>query len=198
METLTNFWLPILLSAVFCHFASAILWMASPLHKHDYKNPGDKEKSILDFIRSAALAPGVYYVPWCGHGADRKKPEVIEKMKAGPYAMITVMPGMPNMGKSMGLWLLNLLLIGFGIAYIAGSAGMDYHAHYMHVFKVCGLIAFMAHAGNALTMSIWMGQPWSQVPGRVIDALIYAALTAGTFGWLWPKAVVVMPAVTGG
>ncbi len=186
MQTLTMYWMPIVISAVLCHIASALIWMVLPLHKHDYKNPGDKEKPILDFVRSMAFAPGVYYVPWCGHGADRKNPANIEKMKAGPYAMLTVMPGMPNIGRSMGMWIVNLLLIGFGVAYIAGSAGLPHTASYMQVFKVCGLIAFMAHAGNALTMSIWMGQPWSQVPGRVIDALIYASLTAGTFAWRWP------------
>lgn len=187
METIKLFWKPILLSAVIVHFASALIWMVLPIHKHDYKNPGDKEKTILDFIRNLGLVPGVYYVPWCGHGADRKNPETIEKMKKGPYAMLTVMPGAPNMGMSMGLWILNLIGISFFVAYIAGNAGMHPGMAYMKVFKVCGLIALLAHAGNALTMSIWMGSPWSQVPGRVIDALIYASLTAGTFAWLWPK-----------
>lgn len=198
METLTTLWMPIAISAALCWIASALLWMVLPVHKHDFKNPGDKEKSIMDFVRSSGLAPGMYWVPYCGHGGDRKNPETIEKMKTGPYAGLIVMPGTPNMGKSLGLWIVNLLLISFGVAYIAGSAGMDHHASYLHVFKVCGLIALLAHAGNALTMSIWMGMPWSQLPGRVIDALVYAALTGGTFGWLWPKAAAVIPAATGG
>ena len=189
MQTLTLHWMPILISAVLCHIASALLWMVLPVHKNDFRNPGDKERSILDFVRSLGLAPGTYYVPFCKPGAESKKPENIEKMKVGPYAMLTVMPGAPNMGKSLGLWILNLLMISFGIAYVVGSSGLDHHAGYMHVFKVVGIIAFMTHAGNALTLSIWMGMPWSQLPGRIIDAVVYAALTAGTFAWRWPHEV---------
>lgn len=185
MDFIVELWKPIALSAVIVHFASAIIWMASPLHKHDYKSPGDKEKTILDFLKAAALQPGVYYVPWCGHGKDRKDPAVMEKMKAGPWAMVTVMPGLPNMGKSMLLWIINLLLIGTCVAYIASHANLG-AAPYLKVFQMVGATAFLAHAGNSLTMSIWMGQPWSQVPGRVADGLIYALLTAGTFAWLWP------------
>jgi hypothetical protein len=33
-----------------------------------------------------------------------------------------------------------------------------------------------------------MGMPWSHVPGRVFDGVVYALLTAGVFGWLWPHA----------
>ena len=191
METLTTLWMPIVLSAALCWIASAILWMASPLHKHDYKNPGDKEKTIMDFIRSAGLTQGVYFVPWC-HGMDRKSPEYQEKMKNGPFAMVSVMAA-PNMGKALGLWMVNLLLIACGVAFIAGSAGMDPGAQYMHVFKVCGLIAFIAHAGNAMTISIWMGMPWKQFPGRIVDSLIYGTLSGGAFGWLWPKAAEGLP-----
>jgi hypothetical protein len=194
MQTLSMFWLPILISAVLCHIASALLWMVLPIHKHDFKNPGDKEKTIMDFVRTLGLAPGVYWVPFCGHGGDRKNPEVIAKMKAGPYAALTIMPGAPSMGKCLGLWIVNLLLVSFGIAYVAGSAGMDNHAGYWHVFKVCGIIAFMTHAGNALTLSIWMGMPWGQLPGRIIDALVYASLTAGSFAGFWPKAAAALPA----
>jgi hypothetical protein len=188
MQTIELFWKPILLSAVLVHVASAIVWMVLPIHKNDFKNPGEKEKSILEFVRTLGLPAGMYWVPYCAHGADRKNPEMIEKLKNGPYASLIIMPKQPNMGVSMGMWVFNLLAISFAVAYIAGSAGMAPGASYMHAFKVCGLIALLAHAGNALTLSIWMGMPWTQLPGRIIDAVLYASLTAGTFAWLWPKA----------
>lgn len=185
MRTLELFWMPILLSAVLVHFASALVWMVLPIHKHDYKNPGPNEKSILDFVRSLGLTPGVYVSPWMGPGVDRKDPANIAKFKQGPYVQLTVMAP-PSMGRSLLLWIVNLLGICFMVAYVAGSAGMQPGATPLHAFKVCGLIALMAHAGNALTLSIWMGMPWSQLPGRIIDALIYAAITGGVFAWLWP------------
>jgi hypothetical protein len=188
MQTIEMFWKPILLSAVLCHIASALLWMVLPVHKHDFKNPGDKEKSIMDFVRGLGVTPGHYFVPHCGTGVDRKSPEFLEKMKNGPFVGMIIMPKQPNMGVSMGLWMLNLLGIAFLIAYIVGAAGMQPGTAYMQAFKVCGLIALLAHGGNALTLSIWMGMPWSQLPGRIIDAVVYASLTAGTFAWLWPEA----------
>ena len=64
----------------------------------------------------------------------------------------------------------------------------DRGAEYLHVFRITGTGALLAYAGYAMPMAIWHGMPWSQVPGRVIDGVIYALLTAGTFAWLWPDA----------
>jgi hypothetical protein len=35
--------------------------------------------------------------------------------------------------------------------------------------------------------SIWYYRAWSTTFKATVDGLIYALLTAGTFGWLWPK-----------
>jgi hypothetical protein len=32
-----------------------------------------------------------------------------------------------------------------------------------------------------------MGRPWGVVAKDVFDGLVYGLVTAGTFGWLWPK-----------
>ena len=37
------------------------------------------------------------------------------------------------------------------------------------------------------TTRIWFGRPWSGVFKGFGDALIYALLTGGAFGWLWPE-----------
>src|SRR5262245_41049002 len=120
MVSLFSLWLPILVAAVGCFVASSIIWMASPLHKHDYKDPGDKEGPLMDLLRTRGFGPGVYMVPWCG-GQNKPSPEVLEKMKAGPWAMLTVMPGQPNMGKMLGLWMLNLLVVSALVGYIAST-----------------------------------------------------------------------------
>ena len=33
---------------------------------------------------------------------------------------------------------------------------------------------------------IWKGYPWSFVIKEAVDGLVYALLTARTFGWRWP------------
>jgi hypothetical protein len=38
-----------------------------------------------------------------------------------------------------------------------------------------------------LVNGIWKGQPWSMVFKEAFDGLVYSLLTAGTFGWLWPR-----------
>jgi hypothetical protein len=187
MAELVELWLPIVLSAVIVFVASSIIWMATPLHKNDYKDPGDKEESLLNAVRSAGLAPGAYYLPWCA-GAKAKDPAVQERLKSGPWAMLTVMPGAPNMGRMLGLWFLHLLIVGVFVAYIGVNAGLPPGAPYLSVFRIAGSAALLAYAGYALPMAIWHGMPMSQLPGRLIDGVVYALLTAGTFAAMWPDA----------
>jgi hypothetical protein len=35
--------------------------------------------------------------------------------------------------------------------------------------------------------SIWMARPWSATAKNLFDGLLYSLVTAGTFGWLWPR-----------
>lgn len=186
MVSLVELWLPILLSAVIVFVASSIIWMATPLHKHDYKDPGDKEDAILGMLKSATFAPGVYFVPWC-HGKE-KDPVFIERQKTGPWAQLIVRGSAPDIGKMLGAWMLHLMLVGVFVAYIASHAGLGPAAEYLRVFRIVGTAAFLAYGGYSLPLCIWHGQPWAQLPGRLIDGVIYALLTAGTFAWLWPGA----------
>ncbi|MBU6411881.1 MAG: hypothetical protein KGS45_00265 [Planctomycetes bacterium] len=192
MMSLTSLWLPILLSTVFCFIASSIIWMASPLHKKDYENPGEHEGSMLDLLRRAGFTPGVYVFPWCTHG--KPTPEMLEKMKTGPWAHMTVMQGPPSMAKPLILWFVYLLAIGITVGYVGAASGLGAGVNYLRVFQIVGVSAFLVHVMGSLPMYIWMGQPWKTLPGRIVDGLIYTGLTAGTFGWLWPKATLINPA----
>jgi hypothetical protein len=192
MMSLSSLWLPILVSTVFCFIASSIIWMASPLHKHDYKNPGEHEGPIMEFLKRANLGAGVYVVPWCTHG--KPTPEMLAKMKSGPWATIIVPPGPPSMTKPLVLWFIHLLVIAITVGYVGAASGLGAGANYLKVFQMVGVAAFLVHVLGNLPMFIWMGQPWSTLPGRIVDGLIYTGLTAGTFGWLWPKATLVNPA----
>lgn len=185
MVQLASLWLPIVLSAVAVFFASSIVWMVLPIHKNDYKMLKDKEDAVMAAVRSWGLGPGMYWFPGCEHG-KKPGPEVVAKQKSGPWGVLTLMPGCPNMGKMLGMWMLNLLIVTTLIGY-AASRGMAPGTAYMKVFQVVGVIALLAYAGSALCDSIWKGRPWSHVPGAVIDGVIYAGITAGMFGWLWPS-----------
>jgi hypothetical protein len=59
-------------------------------------------------------------------------------------------------------------------------------ADYLMVFRVTGTVAFAAYAMALMQQSIWYYKSWSATLKSVFDGLVYAALTAGAFGWLWP------------
>ncbi len=52
---------------------------------------------------------------------------------------------------------------------------------------MAGATGFLAYAPGQLPAAIWMGKPWPVVHKEVFDGLVYGLLTAGTFGWLWPR-----------
>jgi hypothetical protein len=185
MVALHTLWMPILLSAVFVFVASSIIHMVLPYHRSDYKKLPDEDK-VLAALRSAGVTQGVYMFPHCTH-KDMKSPEMLEKQKQGPIGSLTVFPAGPiNMGKHLTLWFLFCVVVGVFTAYLTGrttASGMNY----LSVFRVAGAVSFMAYGVGHLSNGIWMGQPWSNVTKHVFDGLIYSLLTAGTFGWLWPR-----------
>ena len=90
------------------------------------------------------------------------------------------------MPKFLVQWFVYCLLIGFFVAYLTWhtvAVGTDYLA----VFRVAGTAAFMAYGLGNLSNGIWKGQMWVTTLKEVFDGLVYGLLTAGTFGWLWPR-----------
>jgi hypothetical protein len=185
MGFLVSLWLPIVLSAIFVFIASSIMHTVLPYHRSDYRKLPDEEK-LLGVLRVAGLTRGLYVFPFATH-KEMKSPEMIEKYKQGPVGMMTVFPsGPPAMPKFLGSWLGYCLLIGFFVAYLAWhtvAAG----ANYLVVFRVAGTAAFLGYGLGHVSDGIWKGQTWSATIKEVIDGLVYGLLTAGTFGWLWPK-----------
>lgn len=186
MVSLAALGLPLLISVVAIFFASSIIWMALPIHKSDYKKLNDKESAALDALRSWNLGPGVFMFPACDPQA-LKDPAAAEQYKRGPWGTITLLPGPVSMGKCLGLWVFNLAVISFLIAYISSHA-LPAGAPFGSVFRMVASIAFLAYGGSTMTDSIWKGRPWSLFPGSLFDAVVYAAITGAAFAWMWPKA----------
>lgn len=186
MVTLTALWIPIVLSAVIVFIASSIMHMVLPYHKSDYRKLPNEDKA-LNGLRGEALAPGTYHFPHCASHKDMNSPEYVDKLKRGPVGLVTIMPSGPiNMGKHLGLWFAFCLAISFMTAYLTGRT-VPVGATYLAVFRVAGTAAFLGYAASHLSDSIWKGQLWSTTIKHVFDGLIYACLTAGTFGWQWPR-----------
>jgi hypothetical protein len=185
MVPLIALWLPILLSAIIVFVASSIMHTVLPYHKSEYHQVPDEAK-VLAALRSAGLKRGYYHFPFCSH-KEMKSPAMMEKYKQGPVGMMTVLPsGPPAMPKFLGMWFAYCLIIGFFVAYLTGRT-VPSGTNYLPVFRVAGTAAFLAYGLGQLSNGIWKGQPWSMTIKEVIDGLVYALLTAGTFGWFWPR-----------
>jgi uncharacterized membrane protein (DUF4010 family) len=117
-------------------------------------------------------------------------PAFVEKMQKGPVMFATVMPavpsGRPSMGAQLAWWFVYCLVVGVFAAYVAGRA-LGPGAHYLAVFRFAGATAFVGYSLALWQNTIWYKRnPVSTLKAN-IDGLIYGLLTAGTFGWLWPR-----------
>ena len=182
---MSSLWLPILLSAAFVFVLSAFIHMALPWHKSDFKKLPEEEK-IRAALRPFDVPPGDYIMPAC---PDRNynSPEHTAKLAEGPNQLLTVLPkGASSMGPTFVQWFVYLVIVSFFTAYIAYHA-IPAGAHYLAVFRIVGAVAFLAHGAALWPQSIWFRRGWGYTVKSTIDGLAYALVTAGTFGWLWPR-----------
>ncbi len=186
MTSLTSLWLPILLSAVVVFIASSIIHMALPWHRGDYGQV-PQETQVMDALRPFAIAPGDYMLPRAGGMAQMKTTEFQDKLKKGPVMIMTAMANGPfSMNRPLALWFVYCAVVGLFAAYVACST-LPAGVPYLKVFRITGTVAFAGYALGLWQMSIWYQRSWGTTIRSSIDGLLYAALTAGVFGWLWPK-----------
>ena len=188
MIPLTTLWLPILLSAVVVFFASFIMHMVLGYHKTDYRKLPDEDR-VTDALRNAGVTRGpAYFFPYCKF-EELKSAPVIEKFKRGPVGLLTLLPsGPPAMGKNMVQWFLYCVVISIFAAYLS-SRTLAPGSGFLPVFRVVGTAALLGYGAAHVQESIWSGRSWVVTLKHLFDSLIYALLTAATFGWLWPKSL---------
>jgi hypothetical protein len=186
MTALSSLWLPILVSAVLVFIASTVIHMLLPWHRNDYPKMPNEDKA-LDALRPLSIPPGDYMVPHCSGPEEMKSPAFKDKMNKGPVMIVTVRPnGLPGMGTYLVQWFIFCAVIGLFAGYVASRA-LPSGAPYLRVFQLVGASAFMAYAAAIWPMSIWYGRSWNTAFKSTVDGLVYALITAGAFGWLWPR-----------
>jgi hypothetical protein len=186
MVGLFALWLPIVLSAVIVFIVSSVIHMVSPWHKSDYPTM-EKEDAVMDALRPLNIPPGDYMVPRPKDMKDMRSSEYLAKLNKGPKIIMTVLPiGMPGMAKNLIGWFVYLIVVNIFAAYVAGRA-VGVGAAYLQVFRFVGTVSFVGYTLALWQMTIWYSRSWSTTIKSTVDGLIYALLTAGTFGWLWPR-----------
>jgi hypothetical protein len=186
MVALTQLWVPILLSAFLVFLGSSVVHMVLKWHNSDYRKLPNEDE-VRAAVRKGNPAPGQYVMPHCMDPKEQAKPEIQQKYVEGPNGIITIIrSGVPNMGPMLGQWFGFNIVVSIFVAYVA-SRTLPLGTEYLKVFQVAGTVAFVSYAMGPIPGSIWMGKPWSATLKDVADGLIYGLLTAGAFGWLWPR-----------
>ena len=185
MVPLASLWLPILVAAILVFVVSSIIHMVLPYHRSDY-GMVPREDDVMESLRRFDIPPGDYVVPCPGTPANMRSPEYVSKRAKGPVMMMTVWPaGPPTMGMQLALWFAYSLLIGLFAGYVAAIV-LGPGAPYLTVFRITGTVAFAGYALALWQNSIWFNRAWSITLKSTFDGLVYALVTAGAFGWLWP------------
>jgi hypothetical protein len=186
MTELHALWLPILLSSVIVFAVSSVIHMFTPWHKDDYpKIPS--EDQVMDALRPLNIPPGDYMFPRPSSMQEMRSPEFAAKRAKGPVMIVTVLPSGPvGMGRELALWFLFSIVVGIFAAYVAGRA-LPMGADYLRVFQFVGTIAFIGYSFALWPLRIWYRRSLGTTIRSTVDGLLYGLLTAGTFGWLWPR-----------
>jgi hypothetical protein len=188
MVALTSLWLPIVLSAVATFMAGFVLWVVLPHHKSDW-SPLPDEDAAMASLRAQNPGPGMYHMPHAGHDNNpQANPEWVAKVEAGPSAFVVVMPKaqMLSMGPTLGKNFAYLILMAVLVAYV-GAAALPTGTEYLKVFQVTGAAALLGHSMGAFPKAIFWGWSRSAAAKEFLDGVVYALVTAGVFGWLWPS-----------
>lgn len=179
--------IPALAATALIFVASAVIHMVLQLHKPDFRKL-EQEDEVRAALRRSKPAPGQYVVPYCTDAKQASAPEMLAKFAEGPRAVIYVGPnGATKMGPYLGTWVLYSLLVSLAVGYLA-RATLAPGSPYLSVFQVVGVGAWLAYSWQSPSDSIWKYKPWVVSLRSMFDGLVYAALTAGCYAWLWPKA----------
>ncbi|MFN4289924.1 MAG: hypothetical protein ACK4E7_03475 [Permianibacter sp.] len=185
MTAVLSLWLPILLTAVFIFVASSLIHMVFQWHKPDYRqlpNEDEVRKALLN----GKIGPGKYVMPYCTDMKAMQDEAMLNKYREGPIGFLMIgKAGMPNMGKSLGTWFLVSLLVA-AIAALAAVQSIGLQADSHVAGHLIGLISLLAYGTGSVINGIWMCVPWRSVGKHLLDAVIYATISAFTFMWLWP------------
>ena len=184
MVSLAHLWLPILLSTVIAFIASSAIHMLLGYHSTDWRR-FPNEDGVLDALGKFNLPPGDYAGPRSNGMKEMGTREFQAKLAKGPRVVMTIQGPSSTMTRSLALWAVYLLVVSLFAAYVA-SLAFEAGTPYMRVFRLTSTVAFAGYALAAWHDWIWYSRSSGYTLKTTVDGLVYALLTGGVFGWLWP------------
>lgn len=186
MVQVSALWLPVLVAAGLVFVASSVVHMLLRYHDRDFQ-PVPDEEDVQTALRRFNLTPGDYMLPRPSGPAEMQSQAFADKMRRGPVVLMTVLENRPTpLGVNLARWFVFTVVVSVVVAYVAGLA-LPEGAGYRPVFRLVSTVAFAAYALALWQDSIWHSRAWGTTVRSTLDGLIYAMLTAGAFGWLWPR-----------
>ncbi|TWT78064.1 hypothetical protein Pla123a_08530 [Posidoniimonas polymericola] len=182
--SLTDLWLPILLSGVATHIASTVAWTVLPHHKPEFKGLGATEEKLVDLLQADQVGPGQYMLPYCNDMKEAGEPAFQEKQRRCT-GMLSVYDRPVNMGAAIFKTLAFFLVAAFVIGYLA-SIGLPRGAASIDVLRFVTTAGLLAHCFARFPAVYWFPQKTAM---SLLDGAAYAAVTGLLFTVLWPAAV---------
>lgn len=185
MIPLTSLWLPILVSAVLVFIASSVIHMLLGYHSNDWKKV-PSEDEVMAALWKFQIPPGDYFMPRPDSSAQMNTPEFKTKREQGPKVAMTVYPSEEkSMALNLVLWFLYSIVMGVFAGYVAGVV-LAPGTPYLTVFRITSTVAFAGYTLALWQSVIWYSRNLGMTLRSTFDGLLYALLTGGVFGWLWP------------
>lgn len=183
MEWVIALWLPILVTTIALFFASFLAWAVLPHHKPDIRRWPDEDK-LLAFIRESGAHDGEYLFPLIDE-KDMKEDWARQRYAQGPWGMVTVWSGQPNMPGNMVKTVLFFLVVTILVAYV-GWAALPAGATFGEVFRIVGTTAILTHTAGGICREIWFTRPLRAKLMDVVDGVAFGAITGILFALMWP------------
>lgn len=186
MISILTLWIPILVAAVIVFLVSSLIQKVFTYHRSDFRKLSS-EAEVMDDLRKRNIPAGEYFFPRAFTSKEMKSEDYKAKVEKGPAGfLIIVKNAQQSLVPSLIQWFLYSIIINIFAAYISGRV-LAPGAHYLEVFRIVGTVSFLSYALGMWQDSIWFFRSWTTTLKYTFDGLIYALLTAGTFGWLWPS-----------
>ncbi|HED53448.1 MAG TPA: hypothetical protein ENJ00_04525 [Phycisphaerales bacterium] len=186
MTELVDLWVPILVATVGVFVLSFVFWMLSPHHQADVAFCPEQD-AVMEMIRVSAIKPGMYMFPNCATKAEWSSEEYKALYESGPWGMISVLPGKPNMGRNLVVTFVYFLIVSVVVAYLTGLSRAP-GAEFLAVFQVASTAAGLVYVLGGWTNGIWFGKRLRFFITDFFDGLLYAGATGIAFALLWPGA----------
>jgi len=91
-----------------------------------------------------------------------------------------------SIGTSLAYWFVYSIVVGFFAGYVAAPVAARHRVSAVFPTGRHDCVRGLTRSRYG-RWSIWYRRSWGTTIRSTIDGLAYALLTAGVFGWLWPR-----------